>query len=153
MTLTIPASSILLAQLANAAARALALSTVVGFGLAAFRVKSTSLRLFTWTAVLYAAIAMPALQWMLPPLPIAVPVLFQNTFLQHPDDAPSKLRLGEAFVRNQKAEQSVPKAAGPKPAAPIAANAQLTRHNETPAVAADHADPVARQPDLLLGLA
>ena len=139
MTLAIPASSTLLAQLANPAARALALSAVVGLGLAAFRVKSTSLRLFSWTAVLYAAIAMPALQWMLPPLAIPAPVFFQNTFLQHPEDAPSKPYLGDAFVRSQKAEQSVRKAGGPKPAAPIAANAQRTRHNETPSVAADPA--------------
>jgi bla regulator protein BlaR1 len=135
---TIPASSTLLAQLANSAARALALSAIVGLELAAFRVKATSLRLFTWTAVLYAAIAMPALQWMLPPLPIPAPVSFQNAFLQHPEGPLSKLRLGGVFVGNQKAEQSVRKAA--QPSAPTAANAQSTRRKETLSVAAAHAD-------------
>ncbi|MGD1080582.1 MAG: M56 family metallopeptidase [Candidatus Sulfotelmatobacter sp.] len=78
----LPASTSLLAQLANPAARALALSIVVGLGLSAFRVKSTSLRLFTWTAVLYASIAMPLLQWMLPPLPIPTPAILQQAFFQ-----------------------------------------------------------------------
>ncbi len=74
----IPASTTLLAQLAIPAARALALSIIVGVGLSAFRVKNTSLRLFTWTAVLYAALAMPLLQQMLPPLPIPAPAFLLN---------------------------------------------------------------------------
>ena len=80
MTLTaaVPASTSLLAQLVNPAARALALSIIVGIGLSAFRVKNTSLRLFTWTAVLYAALAMPLLQQMLPPLPIPAPAFLLN---------------------------------------------------------------------------
>src|SRR5580700_523986 len=67
-----------LAQLGIPAARALALSVIVGLVLRAFRVKNTSLRLFAWTAVLYAALAMPLLQQMLPPLPIPSPA-----FLAH----------------------------------------------------------------------
>ena len=80
MTLTaeIPASTTLLVQLVNPAARVLALSVAVGLGLEAFRVKSTSLRLLTWTAVLYAALAMPLLGWMLPLLPIPAPGFLQN---------------------------------------------------------------------------
>ncbi len=74
----LPASTTLLAQLAIPAARALALSIVVGIGLSAFRVKNTSLRLFTWTAVLYAALAMPLLQQILPPLPIPAPAFLLN---------------------------------------------------------------------------
>jgi beta-lactamase regulating signal transducer with metallopeptidase domain len=101
----LPASTSLLAQLANSAARALVLSVMVGLGLAAFRVRTTSLRLFTWTAVLYAAIAMPLLQWMLPPLPIPAPAFLQNASLQNPESAPSKLRLGGVFL----ADQQVPK--------------------------------------------
>jgi beta-lactamase regulating signal transducer with metallopeptidase domain len=85
-TAAIQASTNLLAHLANPAARALALSAFAGLGLAAFRVKSTSLRLFTWTAVLYAALAMPLLEQVLPPMPIPTPA-----FLQHglPDDSAS----------------------------------------------------------------
>ena len=63
------ASANLLAQLANPAARALALGAIAGLGLLAFRVKTTSTRLFTWTAVLYAAIAVPILGWILRPCP------------------------------------------------------------------------------------
>src|ERR1039458_5553567 len=71
-------SSTLLAQLANPAARALALGAAAGLGLAAFRVKATSTRLFTWTAVLCAALAMPVLLWILPPVPIAAPPSLQS---------------------------------------------------------------------------
>ncbi len=73
-----PASTILLARLAIPAARALTLSAIAGLGLSVFRVKNTSLRLFTWTAVLYAALVMPLLQQVLPPLPIPAPA-----FLEH----------------------------------------------------------------------
>src|ERR1039458_10148270 len=77
-TAALQTSSTLLAQLANPAARALALGAAAGLGLAAFRVKATSTRLFTWTAVLYAALAMPVLLWILPPVPIAAPPSLQN---------------------------------------------------------------------------
>ena len=78
MTFILAAPTTLLARLAIPAARALTLSAIVGLGLSVFRVKNTSLRLFTWTAVLYAALAMPLLQQMLPPLPIPAPA-----FLAH----------------------------------------------------------------------
>jgi beta-lactamase regulating signal transducer with metallopeptidase domain len=76
--ISIPAPTTFLAQLAIAAARALALSMIVGIGLSAFRVRSTSPRLFTWTALLYAALAMPLLQQMLPPLPIPAPEFLER---------------------------------------------------------------------------
>ncbi len=66
-------SSTLLTELADPAARALALAAAAGLALAAFRVKATSTRLFTWTAVLYAALAMPFLGWMLPRVSVATP--------------------------------------------------------------------------------
>jgi beta-lactamase regulating signal transducer with metallopeptidase domain len=72
------ASGSLLSQLMSPAARALALGGAAGLGLAAFRVRTTAVRLFTWTAVLYAALAMPLLGWMLPALPVPAP-----SFLQH----------------------------------------------------------------------
>ena len=77
-TAALQTSSTLLAQLANPAARALALGAAAGLALAAFRVKATSTRLFTWTAVLYAALAMPLLGWMLPPVSIATPAFLQQ---------------------------------------------------------------------------
>ncbi len=79
------ASVNLLVQLANPAARALALGAIAGLGLAAFRVKATSTRLFTWSAVLYAAIAVPMLGWILPPLPVPVPALLQQTWTIFPE--------------------------------------------------------------------
>jgi len=63
----------LLAQLALAAMRTTILAAVAALLLAAFRVKATHLRLFTWTAVLYAGLGMPLLAGMLPSLRIPVP--------------------------------------------------------------------------------
>jgi beta-lactamase regulating signal transducer with metallopeptidase domain len=77
-SIAIPASTALLARLAIPAARALTLSAIVGLGLSVFRVKNTPLRLFAWTAVLYAALAMPLLQQMLPPLPIPAPASVEH---------------------------------------------------------------------------
>lgn len=65
----------LLGRLADPAARTLVLAGIVGIALAGFRVKSTLARLFAWTAVLYAALAMPLLGWMLPALPVSLPAL------------------------------------------------------------------------------
>lgn len=138
----LPASNTFLVQLAISAARALALSMIAALALFAFRVKTTSLRLFTWTAVLYAAIAMPALQWMLPPLPIPAPGFLQNAFIQHPQGSPSKLSLGDVFIGKQKAEQSLAKAAGPTESpASTGANAEVTRRKETLSVAASTTSP------------
>src|SRR5580698_10617540 len=75
--LTASASTSVLGYIANSAVRALALSGVVGLGLAAFRVKTTAVRLFTWTAVLYAAFAMPLLQWVLPRVTVPLPAVLQ----------------------------------------------------------------------------
>jgi beta-lactamase regulating signal transducer with metallopeptidase domain len=106
MTLTaaIDPSTSLLAQLANPAARALALAGVAGLGLATFRVKSTSARLFTWTAVLYAALAMPLLGWMLPPLPVPMPsfLQYENSAAQRaPQAAPVSQPLATAPVPSE----------------------------------------------------
>jgi beta-lactamase regulating signal transducer with metallopeptidase domain len=76
------ASTSLLAQLANPAARALALACIVALALAAFRVKATSVRLFAWTSVLYAALLMPLLGWILPALPVAMPAFLQRRAAQ-----------------------------------------------------------------------
>jgi beta-lactamase regulating signal transducer with metallopeptidase domain len=78
----IHASTGLLVQLADSAVRALFLGAVAGLGMFALRVRATSARLFTWTAVLYAALAMPLLGWMLPPLPIPIPAFLQSGAIQ-----------------------------------------------------------------------
>jgi beta-lactamase regulating signal transducer with metallopeptidase domain len=74
----VPASSSLLVELANPAARALALAGAAGLGLVAFRVKNTAARLFAWTTVLYAALAMPLLGRLLPPLPVPLPAFVND---------------------------------------------------------------------------
>jgi beta-lactamase regulating signal transducer with metallopeptidase domain len=103
----IDASTSLLAQLANPAARAVALAGAAGLGLAAFRVRSTSARLFTWTAVLYAALAMPLLGWMLPPLPVPTPA-----FLQYEHEHGAAQRVPQAALVSQQF------ASAPLPSAP-----------------------------------
>jgi beta-lactamase regulating signal transducer with metallopeptidase domain len=67
-----------LGNLGPAAARALALAGAAGLGLAAFRVKNVSVRLFIWTAVLYAALGMPLLERMLPPVLVPTPMFLQK---------------------------------------------------------------------------
>jgi beta-lactamase regulating signal transducer with metallopeptidase domain len=79
-TTFVDASTTFLAQLASPTARALALATAAGLGLAAFHVKDTNVRLVTWTAVLYAALAMPLLGWILPSLPVPTPSFVQSVF-------------------------------------------------------------------------
>ena len=70
----VPDSAAILTQLGLWAMRALFLALCAACGLAACRVKSTQVRLFTWTAVLYAAFAIPLLGWLLPSLPLPMPV-------------------------------------------------------------------------------
>src|SRR5262245_17414839 len=76
MTLSSGADAwILLTQLAMAAVRTIALAGIAGMLLTALRVTTTSARLFTWTAVLYAGLSMPFLGWLLPPIPVRLPFL------------------------------------------------------------------------------
>lgn len=78
MSFTSITSTGLLKLLAESGVRSLLLGGAVGLGMFAVRVKATSFRLFTWTAVLYAALAMPLLGWMLPPLPIPTPAFLRS---------------------------------------------------------------------------
>jgi len=71
------ASSTLLVELLNSAARSLLLAVAAGLCLRAFRVKTTALRLFAWTLVLYAALALPLLGRFTPPLSIPTPEFLQ----------------------------------------------------------------------------
>src|SRR3954469_10540403 len=57
----------------SSAVRTISLAAVAGLGLTLLRVKNTSLRLFVWTVVLYAGLAMPFLGGMLPPVSVAAP--------------------------------------------------------------------------------
>src|SRR5437773_8814272 len=68
----------LVSELAASGARSFVVAGVAAAGLAAFRPKATSLRLFTWTAVLYASFALPLLGWLLPPVHVSAPQFLQQ---------------------------------------------------------------------------
>jgi beta-lactamase regulating signal transducer with metallopeptidase domain len=94
------ASANVLVQVVNPAARAVALAGAAAAGLAAFRVKNTSVRLSTWRAVLYTALAMPLLGWLLPPLAIPVPA-FLHSVQQRTiptEYVPSEVDTSQTFV-------------------------------------------------------
>jgi beta-lactamase regulating signal transducer with metallopeptidase domain len=67
------ALSSLPAALAETAARSIALGCIGGVTLVALRVKGVSPRLAVWKIVLYSALAMPVLGWIVPALPFSVP--------------------------------------------------------------------------------
>jgi len=67
------ASAALVSILATSAARSFVLAGVAAAALAVFRSKTTSLRLFTWTSVLYASLALPLLGGLLPPVEVRAP--------------------------------------------------------------------------------
>src|SRR5258708_34974757 len=79
--INVPAPTFLL-PLVSAAIRALAVAGVAGLAVTAFRVKTTSVRLFTWTAVLYVALAMPLLERILPALAVPAPAFLQPAIEQ-----------------------------------------------------------------------
>jgi beta-lactamase regulating signal transducer with metallopeptidase domain len=82
-------SAAVLTQLGLWAVKTTVLALAAGLGLAVFPVKSTSFRLFTWTAVLYAAFAVPMLGWVLPPLPIPLPTLRHRVVGPTGDEGPA----------------------------------------------------------------
>ena len=67
------ASVTLLTELLMWALRSTILAGIAGAGLTAFRARTTSLRLFVWSSVLYASIALPLLAWLLPPMQVPAP--------------------------------------------------------------------------------
>src|SRR5215475_7527994 len=72
------ASAALVWVLATSAARSFVLAGIAAAGLAAFRSRTTSVRLFTWTSVLYAILALPLLGELLPPLEVRAPEFVQH---------------------------------------------------------------------------
>jgi beta-lactamase regulating signal transducer with metallopeptidase domain len=67
--------SSLLHYVLEPAARSVALAGAVWLLLAAFRVRDVGFKLAAWTAVLYAALAMPFLGQMMPGLPVLLPAV------------------------------------------------------------------------------
>ncbi len=68
------ASALLVRYVFEPALRSLALAGAVWLLLRLFRARDVSLRLAAWTAVLYAALAMPIVGGLLPGLPVLVPI-------------------------------------------------------------------------------
>lgn len=79
---TLGSDSMLLTQLVSASVRTMILAATAGLLLTTFRVRSPSVRLFTWIAVLYAGLCMPVLGGMLPQISVTIPFRLQ---------APSKI--------------------------------------------------------------
>jgi bla regulator protein blaR1 len=66
---------VLIRHLADPALRAIALACVAALALAVLRVRSAGVRLAVWKGVLYAAVTMPVLAWVLPAVPLRLPDL------------------------------------------------------------------------------
>jgi beta-lactamase regulating signal transducer with metallopeptidase domain len=81
----------LLRSLAEPALRAAALAALAGLGLAVGRVKDASVRLAVWTALLYAALAMPFLAWVAPAVRLPMPALLAAPSV--PPPAPAGIRI------------------------------------------------------------
>ena len=69
-------------ELGMSALRSVALAAIAALGLSVLRAKATSLRLFAWKTVLCAALAMPLLGWLLPPLSIPTPDFLHRQSVQ-----------------------------------------------------------------------
>jgi len=97
----------LLIQLGVWALRTFVVALSAGFALAVFRVRSTAVRLFAWTAVLYAALAIPLIGSLLPALPVSLPVHIQPVATPATlvtDEARSQSRSRRTYARQSSAE-------------------------------------------------
>ncbi|HEV2489542.1 MAG TPA: M56 family metallopeptidase [Candidatus Acidoferrales bacterium] len=91
-------SSSILAHLAEPAARSLILGCFAAIVLAAFRVKRVSLRIFAWTTVLYGALAIALVGWVLPSVPLRVPAIPTLQAYAQKTQVLSSLRTVSTFV-------------------------------------------------------
>ncbi len=64
--------ALMVSHLLEAAIRSAALALAAGLALNVFRVKDAGVRLSVWTGVLYAALAMPFLGWVVPPIRLSL---------------------------------------------------------------------------------
>jgi hypothetical protein len=130
-------STNLLAQVAEPALRALALAGAAGVGLRVFRV-TTAVRLFAWTAVLYGALAMPLLGWMLPPLAVPAPAFVAGLFGQEVAVAGSQ-PLSRRIARSSSAPQEYsPERGKRKSSAPVGGITFSSAEQASPASAKPH---------------
>jgi beta-lactamase regulating signal transducer with metallopeptidase domain len=102
-----------------AAARTMVLAAGAGLLLTLLRVKSASMRLFTWTAVIYAGLALPVLAWLLPPIPIRVPFSPSPAAVTTLARVSEARRMGSARQHmNRSKLDTAPEAAAPDQALP-----------------------------------
>ena len=93
-------------HLADAAMRSIALACLAVLLLAAFRVRHVSTQLAVWTGVLYAALAMPLLVWLLPAIPVHLRIPAKQVMAAAPIsgggqlDEPDKTALFERVERS-----------------------------------------------------
>jgi beta-lactamase regulating signal transducer with metallopeptidase domain len=125
-------SSNLLARAAEPAARSIILACAAALVLGALRVKSVTPRLATWKVVLYGALAMPVLGWVVPELPLSVPA---------PKFAASSVLGAVAPVPTPAAVAAPPAAIALRPQIPAArvANGDVNLHSTV--AAAEHPAP------------
>lgn len=103
-------TEILLQRLLIAAMRTIVLAAVAGLVLVVFRVKKTSVRLFTWIALLYVGLSMPVLGWLLPPMTVPIP-FFRSAVHSMPVDA----FAGRAFNHAPIVQDTEVETSGPSP--------------------------------------
>ncbi len=108
----------IVAHLADAALRSLALAGIAALVHLCLRHKNPVLRLALWRAVLYSALAMPLMIWLMPalPLPILAPSAPQKTeFVRVISEPRPMVRYSPPIVREQtKALSPVPALPAPK---------------------------------------
>jgi len=98
----------IITHVVDPAGRALVLACATGLALWAFRVKPAALRLFAWTAVLYAALAMPLLGWILPPLLLPIPASLRSADTGLPLRRPSVPVATSASINRSTTEPKTP---------------------------------------------
>ena len=120
MTLSSAAScsSVLLAELVTAALRGMALAACAVLLLRSFRPKAASVPLFVWNAVLYAALAMPILAWLLSPVRIDISLLSSAARAvlsrTHGAPAPGRLLSPAQAVHRKSIDQGASLTGGPR---------------------------------------
>ncbi|HMD84278.1 MAG TPA: M56 family metallopeptidase [Terriglobia bacterium] len=98
----------LLRYLAEPALRALALAALAGLALAVGRVKDATIRLAVWTALLYAALAMPFLSWVAPAIRLPIPAL--KTEQSAPPPAPAGIGIVATSLPSRVIARATPSA-------------------------------------------
>ena len=92
MPLDMSVGRLLIEHIALPALRSLAVASVVGIAFAAFRVRSTSVRLLAWRLVLCAALLMPALSALPSALPIPIPHWYSSATTATASETPVAVR-------------------------------------------------------------